>query len=62
MSKRIKILNDPEVRDLYSVPSFADEQKRFFFILNDNEKQQINQLKERKYRCAAIALLGYFKK
>ncbi len=60
-SKRIKILNDPEVQNLYSVPSFAIEQKRYFFILNDNEKQQINQLKERKYRCAAIALLGYFK-
>jgi TnpA family transposase len=60
-SKRITILNESEVQNLYSVPAFTAEQQRYFFILNDYEKLQINQLKERKYRCAAIALLGYFK-
>jgi len=29
-------LSDPEVQGLYGVPSFADEQKCYFFILNDN--------------------------
>jgi TnpA family transposase len=60
-SRRLKILNEPEVSDLYGTPTLSIEQKRFYFNLNDHELSTINSIHERKYRCVAIALLGYFK-
>ncbi|MFT6390335.1 MAG: hypothetical protein ACJAUP_003737 [Cellvibrionaceae bacterium] len=60
-SRWLKILNEPEVSDLYCTPTLSIEQKRFYFNLNDHELSTINSIHERKYRCVAIALLGYFK-
>ena len=60
-SKRLLILSESEIHGLYERPQFTAEQRRYFFALNDQEKDVINQLRSRKYRCMAIALLGYFK-
>ena len=60
-SRRLKILNEPEVSDLYGTPTLSIEQKRFYFNLNDHELSAISSIRERKYPCVAIALLGYFK-
>jgi len=60
-SKRLLILSEPEISGLYGRPQFTAEQRRYFFALNDQENAVISQLRSRKYRCIAIALLGYLK-
>lgn len=60
-NKRLTILNQAEIDELYGVPDFNQSYQRFYFSLNDRELYNINQLRDRKLRCVAIALLGYFK-
>lgn len=60
-NKRLSILTAAEVEDLYGVPSFNESYQRFYFTLNDKELAEISRIRQRKYRCVAIALLGYFK-
>jgi hypothetical protein len=60
-NKRLSILTAAEVEDLYGVPSFNESYQRFYFMLNDKELAEISRIRQRKYRCVAIALLGYFK-
>nr|WP_320408111.1 DUF4158 domain-containing protein [Moraxella osloensis] len=49
------------IEDLYSVPSFNESYQRFYFALNDKELAELSRIRQRKYRCVAVALLGYFK-
>lgn len=60
-SKRLTILNEAEVKDLYGVPSLSLEEKRVSFVLNDMEQDIIQSIRDRRHKCYAIALLGYFK-
>jgi hypothetical protein len=60
-SKRLTILHEAEISDLYGVPSLSLEEKRVSFALNDLELDAINSIRDRKHKCYAIALLGYFK-
>lgn len=60
-SRRLAILTPIEVEDLYRVSSFNESYQRFYFTLNDKELVELSRLRQRKYRCVAIALLGYFK-
>ena len=60
-SKRLTILHEAEINDLYGVPSLSLEEKRVSFALNDLELDAINSIRDRKHKCYAIALLGYFK-
>ena len=59
--KRLSILTAAEIEDLYSVPSFNESYQRFYFALNDKELAELSRIRQRKYRCVAVALLGYFK-
>jgi TnpA family transposase len=59
--KRIKILSDAEINDLYSLPKFTLEEKIFFFALNKKEKQFINKISDFPSKVHAILQLGYFK-
>eukprot|EP01086_Lenisia_limosa_P011649 TRINITY_DN379_c0_g1_i10.p1 TRINITY_DN379_c0_g1~~TRINITY_DN379_c0_g1_i10.p1 ORF type:complete len:1007 (-),score=93.96 TRINITY_DN379_c0_g1_i10:801-3821(-) len=59
--KRLSILTAAEVEDLYGVPSFNESYQRFYFMLNDKELAELSRIRQRKYRCVAVALLGYFK-
>ena len=59
--KRIPILTEAEIAELYSPPVFSEYDQRFFFALNDRELAAINRIRERKYRVVVIVLLGYFK-
>jgi TnpA family transposase len=59
--KRLSILTDAEVKELYAPPILSESEQRYFFTLNDRETQEINRLRDRKLRTVAIALLGYFK-
>lgn len=60
-SKRLTILHESEINDLYGIPSLSLEEKRISFALNDLEQGSIKSIRDRKHKCYAIALLGYFK-
>lgn len=59
--KRLSILTEAEIEELYSPPVFSESDQRFFFALNDQELEVINRIRDRKHRVVAITLLGYFK-
>lgn len=60
-SKRLAILHTAGINDLYGIPSLSLEEKRVIFALNDLELEVIDSIRDRKQKCYAIALLGYFK-
>jgi hypothetical protein len=43
-SKRLTILNEAEVKDLYGIPSLSLEEKRVSFALNNLEQDVIKQV------------------
>ena len=42
--KRIQILSDAEVNELFSAPSFNEHDRRYFFSLNDAELQAVRSI------------------
>ena len=60
-SKRLTILHEAEITDLYGIPKLSLEEKRVSFALNDPEQDVIKSIRARNHKCYAIALLGYFK-
>jgi len=60
-SKRLSILLDSEINELYSPPSLTSEQRRHYFSLNDIELESFNRLKDRYSQLYFVMLLGYFK-
>lgn len=60
-TKRIQILLESEINELYSPPSFSVEERRHYFSLNDQEAQVAKSIRKRSHRCYFVALLGYFK-
>ena len=60
-SKRLSILLDSEINELYSPPSLTSEQRRLYFSLNDIELDSFNRLKNRYSQLYFVLLLGYFK-
>ncbi|MCU7878868.1 MAG: hypothetical protein KZQ84_19085 [Candidatus Thiodiazotropha sp. (ex Lucinoma borealis)] len=42
------------------MPDFDESYQRFYLALNDHEFNEINKLRDRRFRCVAIAFLGYF--
>lgn len=59
--KRIKILTDAEIDELYSAPAFNQQDQRFFFSLNDNEFRAMQKVRDRQNKSMFVVLLGYFK-
>ena len=59
--KRIKILTEVEIEELYSAPKYSEQDQRFFLSLNDAELQLVKRLRDRKNKCMFVVLLGYFK-
>jgi len=53
-AKRRSVLLKSEVESLYCQPQFTSKQQRFFFNLNDREKEVINRLHDRMYRGVAV--------
>jgi len=60
-SKRLSILLNSEINELYSPPSLTPEQSRHYFSLNDIELESFNRLQDRYSRLYFVLLLGYFK-
>lgn len=59
--KRIKILSEAEINDLYSLPKFTLEEKIVFFTLNKKERQFVEKIPDISSKVHAILQLGYFK-
>lgn len=59
--KRIKILSEAEINDLYSLPKFKLEERIIFFSLNKKERQLIEKISDISSKVHAILQLGYFK-
>ena len=60
-SKRLSILLESEINELYSPPSLSSEQRRHYFSLNDIELDSFNRFKDRYSQLYFVLLLGYFK-
>ncbi|MBM70838.1 MAG: hypothetical protein CME43_15315 [Haliea sp.] len=60
-SKRLTILLDSEIQDLYGAPKLAHEQKRYYFSLNDPEVDALRSFRDNYNRVYFVLLLGYFK-
>jgi len=59
--KRIKILTETEISELFGPPTLNSNDQRFFFALNDAELAECKRIRERDHRCMFVVLLGYFK-
>jgi len=59
--KRIKILSEAEISDLYSLPQFTLEERIIYFSLNKQEKLLIQKIPDLPSKVHAILQLGYFK-
>ncbi len=60
-SKRLTILLDSEIQELYSPPTLSIEQKRLYFVLNDLEMAMFSAFRDRHVKIYFVILLGYFK-
>jgi hypothetical protein len=45
-SKRLTILHEAEINDLYGIPSLSLEEKRIRFALNDLERDFIKSIRD----------------
>ena len=59
--KRLTILSKSEIRDLYELPSFNDEEREFFFSLDDSEIEEMELRGSIESRVHFILQLGYFR-
>ena len=60
-SKRISILKQSEIKELYEIPKFTDDERRWYFELHDNESKLLKFSGNTKTKADAILQLGYFK-
>ncbi|MCK5678536.1 MAG: DUF4158 domain-containing protein [Flavobacteriaceae bacterium] len=61
MTKRIKILTDKEIQELYELPKFANEERFKYFSLNPSEKIELDRLYSIPSKIFFLLDLGYFK-
>ncbi len=59
--KRIDLLSPVEIEDLYSRPTFNDEERFLYFTLNKEEISSAMNYSNERTRLYFILQLGYFK-
>ena len=59
--KRIQLLTNAEVSDLYDRPDFTSDEREQFFSLSQEEQQALNRYHQTRTRVYFILQLGYFK-
>ena len=59
--KRIHLLSEAEIADLYARPDFNHSEKKIYFTLNACELDALNQYSNTRTRVYFILQLGYFK-
>lgn len=60
-SKRIQLLSNEEVDELYAKHEFNAHEQRHYFTLNPTERDALRQFSSTKTRIYLIMKLGYFK-
>ena len=60
-SKRLTILLDSEIKDLFGTPKLSIEEKRHYFSLNDLELDVFHSFRNNYNSVYFVLLLGYFK-
>lgn len=61
MTKRLRILSKDELDFLYALPKFNNDERAFYFDLNQEEVEEINCLRTLESRVHFVLQLGYFK-
>lgn len=51
IQKRLQILIESKINDLYSPPRFTLEERRFYFALNDKEANVASSTRNRVHSC-----------
>ncbi|HDL6964386.1 TPA: DUF4158 domain-containing protein [Yersinia enterocolitica] len=59
--KRISILTNSEVNELYQAPSFNSIERTEYFSLDINLKKEINKIINIESRVYLILIIGYFR-
>ncbi len=59
--KRLNILTDSEVDDLYGVPEFTDAQRDEYFYLDDAEQALISRNNDGITNAYRVLILGHLK-
>ena len=60
-TKRLTILNQQEIDDLYAQPEFSKEERHHFFALNDTERLYLKKLTNPDAKIWFVLQLGYFR-
>lgn len=60
-TKRIKILNESEINELYALPNFNRIDREDYFSLDNETQKLVNELRRLETRIYFILLLGYFR-
>jgi TnpA family transposase len=60
-SKRLSILSQPEVQEVYSVPVFNARDREHFFTFTEDELAAVKLLHSHRHRIHFLLMLGYFK-
>ena len=60
-SKRLSILEAPEIQDIYSIPKLNPQEQEYFFALSEDELSIVNRLNTTRNRIHLILMLGYFR-
>jgi hypothetical protein len=61
-TKRIQLLSDSEIADIYNRPDFNNDERELYFSINDErEIDLLNRYSNIKTRVYFILQLGYFK-
>lgn len=59
--KRIKILSNSEVNELYGLPRFNHADREDYFSLDEETQRLVNECRRIETKCYFILLLGYFR-
>ncbi|PQQ22032.1 DUF4158 domain-containing protein, partial [Photorhabdus hindustanensis] len=60
-TKRLQLLSNTEVEELYSRPEFNAHEQRLYFTLTQSEREALTQFSNTRTRIFFILQLGYFK-
>ena len=58
---RIILLSNAEIEELYSIPTFTNEDRESFFTLSKSDYKLLDEYRTRKLKIYFILQLGYFR-
>ena len=60
MNKRIILLSDAEIAELYNLPMFTEKDRNIYFSLSSDDHKLLNEYRTLKLKIYFILQLGYF--